>query len=99
MKKSSILVITIPLVIVGCVIAAIVVLRVMSTKQSVPAAPVTTAPAVIPPLSTSSGKPTVGFGNLQQANPVSDLQQQYDASTDDGGTSGLDALQQQASSL
>ncbi len=102
MKKSSLFVIAIPLTIAGLVIAGVVILRVMSAAPAASpesSLPANTVPAPLPSLSATAGKPTVGFGSLQSANPVADLRQQFDASADDGGVASMDALQKQANSL
>jgi hypothetical protein len=102
MKKSSLLVITIPLLIVGALIAGVFVLRTMNSEiKSIQQSNTMTAPEQIPSLSTTgAAKPVSGFGKLQPTQgPVSDLRTQYDASSDDGGVKNLNDLEQQAASL
>ncbi len=99
MKKSSILVITIPLVIVVLIIAGVFVMRMVNrpAPESVqlPAAPA----AQIPPVASNGSKPTVGFGNLQAEDPVSDLSRQFDTTADDGGASAFADIASQSASL
>ncbi len=100
MKKSSLLVIIIPLVIAALLVGSVYVLRHLVSYQDQEHSIEQLTPVPIPSLSVSNGgKPVTGFGNLQSANPVSDLHQQYDAVTNDAGMSGIDAVQKQASSL
>lgn len=108
MNKPSTLVITIPLVIAGLVVAGVLAFRIISQQADsgrsvssyLPAG--NTAPIqghLLPKFSTASGTPTIGFGNLQAANPVWDLDQQFIASADDGGDATISALLSQAASL
>lgn len=93
------LVITVPLVIAGFIVVGVLVYRSVINTGDHSRTTVSIAPVAIPSLSATNRKPNVGFGSMQSAHPVSDLRQQYDASSDDGGISSLDALQEQASTL
>lgn len=100
MKKSSIFVITIPLLVVGTIIVGVFVWRTMNPEIKSVQQSNTVVPQQIPSLSTTGTKPTSGFGKLQPTQgPVSDLRTQYDASGDDGGVKSLNDLEQQAASL
>lgn len=99
MKKSSSLVIIIPLVIALLVVGSVMVVKYFSPvpEESRAFQPAPTA-ASIPKLAVPSGKPETGFDKMQPTTPVSDLRQSYEGVTDSGATD-FDALKEEASSL
>jgi len=92
------LVIIIPLVIAVIIVASVVIVRYFSPVPKESQAAPNPTPANFPPLIVPTGKPVVGFDQLQSTTPVSDLRQELiDAS--DSGSSDLDSLGQEASTL
>lgn len=97
MKKSSIWVIIIPLIIALLIIGSVVAVRYFSPVPETSQAANPT-PASFPSLTVPSGKPEVGFDKMQPIAPVSDLRQEYEDASD-SSESEIDALEKEASSL
>jgi hypothetical protein len=97
MKKSSLWVVIIPLLIALLVIGSVVVVRYFSPVPETSQAANPT-PASYPALVVPTGKPEVGFDEMQPIAPVSDLRQEYNDASD-SSQSEIDALEQEASSL
>lgn len=100
MKKSSPLVIVIPLIIALIVVGSVAVVKYLSPvpKESKAATQTGTISSEIPSFSGSAGSPAAGFDALQQANPVSDLEEDLNASKD-SGDSEINDLEKEADSL
>lgn len=97
MKKSSIWVVIIPLIIALLVIGSVFVVRSFSPVPETSQAANPT-PASYPSLVVPTGKPEVGFDQVQPIAPVSDLRQEFNGASDSSQTQ-LDALEQEATSL
>lgn len=97
MKRSSTLVIIIPLTVVAIIIGLVFVMRI-SSKASEPVALPTEA--TIPLLKDDSGKPTNGFTvTTGRASSVSDLEMDVNMTADTNDNSEIDELQTEASAL
>lgn len=98
MKKSSPLVIMVPLFVGAAVIGGILFYR---SFTQVGGSPVLTTPATVPSLQGSAGSPQSGFtvGKTGDVSPVSDLSQQLNAVKDDAADSDFQALQSNAAQL
>lgn len=99
MKKSSVFVFVIPLIVVGVIISGVAVWHTLSVSKSSKESSFPIHSDDIPLLPATSGKPVVGFGNLQSADPVSDLQAEYDSLIDDGGEAEFTKLENLVSAL
>lgn len=95
--KSSPLVVIVPLIIALIVITGVVGVKYVTESQQ-KAVVVIPTPASLPSLQEPTGKPQVGFDNLQNTEPVSDLRKALE-STKDTDTSDIDSLQAAASLL
>ena len=100
MKKSSSLVIIIPLVVAAIVIGLVFVMRVKSKASE----PVTNPIEVrIPALKDEAVKPASGFNttttNSSQTSPVSDLETDLNGAAPTNDTEEFDTLQNEASAL
>ena len=72
--KSSPFVIIVPLIIAGVVVVSVLIIRTMSPLQTESkAALISPTPANYPKLHVPTGKPEVGFDQIQPVAPVSDL--------------------------
>lgn len=100
MKKSSSLVVIIPLVLAALVVGGVLAAKYAFpvTKESAMSANVSPTPAGIPSLHVPTGKPQAGFGAIQPVSPVSDLRQSLQT-TGDEGLSEFDSLISDASKL
>lgn len=97
MKRSSSLVIIIPLTVVAIMIGLVFVMRI-SSKASEPVTLPTEA--TIPLLQDDVGKPTNGFTvTTGRASSVSDLEMDVNTTADTNDTSEIDILQNEASAL
>lgn len=97
MKRSSTLVIIIPLTVVAIIIGLVFVMRI-SSKASEPVTLPTEA--TIPLLKDDFGKPTNGFTvTTGRASSVSDLEMDVNTTADTNDTSEIDALLNEASAL
>jgi len=97
MKRSSSLVIIIPLTVVAIMIGLVFVMRI-SSKASEPVTLPTEA--TIPLLQDDVGKPTNGFTvTTGRASSVSDLEMDINTTADTNDTSEIDILQNEASAL
>ena len=97
MKRSSSLVIIIPLFVVAIMIGLVFVMRI-SSKASEPVALPTEA--TIPFLKDDIGKPINGFTvTTGRASSVSDLEMDVNSVADTNDTSEIDTLQNEASAL
>lgn len=99
MKKSSLLVILVP------VMVALMVVAIVGAKRfQLASTPTVTIPSVVvsptpgvPSLTGKTGAPTTGFSGMS-AKPVSDLRKSFEA-TDYSDTSDLDGLSKDVSAL
>ena len=98
MKKSSVMVIVIPLLITAIIVGSVFVVRYFSPVPEESRAAPNPVPSVFPELIVPTGKPEVGFDDLQPVAPVSDLRQEFEDTTDATG-SGLEELESDASGL
>lgn len=96
--KSSPLVIIVPFIIALLVVGSVIAVRYFSPVPQESQAVANPTPATFPSLIVPSGKPEVGFEQMQPIAPVSDLRQAFEDASDPG-TSELDAVKQEASSL
>lgn len=100
MKKSSPLVIIIPLIVALLVVGSVVVVKYFSPvpKESKAATEPAPTPAEIPSFSGESGTPSSGFDEVGPSSPVSDLRNELDASAD-SGDADINLLEEEANSL
>jgi len=98
MKKSSPLVIIIPLIIALLVVGSVFIVRYFSPVPIESQAATNPTPASYPSLVVPTGKPEVGFSEIQSTTPVSDLRLELSGASDSSVTD-LDALEKEASSL
>lgn len=98
MKKSSALVIIIPLIITAVIVGSVFVVRYFSPVPGESQAAPIPVPSVIPPILVPTGKPEVGFEGIQPVTPVSDLRQEFE-DTEDASASGFEELEDDAASL
>ncbi len=97
MKKSSLWVIIIPIFIALLIVGSVFTVRYFSPVPETSQAANPT-PASYPSLVVPSGKPEVGFEQMQPIAPVSDLRQELNDASD-SSQSELEALEQGATSL
>lgn len=98
MKRSSPLVIVIPLVVIFVVVGLVFVMRIKSKASE----PVVTPPTLVVPTlkETAVGKPTNGFSvTTGVASPVSDLEADINGSAPVNDEKDIQSLQAEASSL
>lgn len=98
MKKSSVLVIVIPLLITAIIVGSVFVVRYFSPVPDASQAAPNPVPSVFPSILVPTGKPEVGFDGIQPVAPVSDLRQEFEA-VEDASSSGLDELESDAAAL
>lgn len=98
MKKSSSLVIIIPLIIALLVVGSVVLVKYVSPVPKESEAVNIAVPKNIPRLVIPSGKPEAGFEKIQLTQPVSDLRLALDGASDSGNLD-LESLEQEAASL
>jgi flagellar basal body-associated protein FliL len=98
MKKSSLLVIIIPLLIAGVVVGSVFVVRYFSPVPEESQAAPNPVPSVFPAILDSTGKPEVGFDGLQPVSPVSDLRLELEEASDSSGQD-IERLEQEAASF
>ncbi len=98
MKKSSPLVVIIPLIIALLIIASVLIVRYFSPVPEESRAAANPTPVSFPRVGVPTSKPIVGFEEVQSTTPVSDLRDSFNQASD-GGTAVLDSLEQEASSL
>ena len=96
--KSSPLVIIVPLLIVLIVVGGVFGAKYYNESQKMKTVVVNPTPVPLPLKQVPTGKPNVGFSDIQSTKPVSDLRQVLE-STQDSGTSDLDSLAADASAL
>lgn len=97
MKRSSSLVIIIPLVVAGIVIGLVFVMRVKSKASEPIAYPTATT---VPALQDGAGKPTNGFSvTTASVSSVSDLETDLQNALPTNDTSEIQTLQNEASAL
>ncbi len=98
MKKSSVLVIIVPLLIAGIVVGSVLVVRYFSPVPEESKAALNPAPSVYPELIDPTGKPEVGFESLQPSEPVSDLRMEFETASDSSGEA-IEILEREAASF
>jgi len=100
MKKSSPLVIIIPLIVALLVVGSVAVVKYFSPvpKESKAATEPMPTPAEIPAFTGEAGAPSSGFDEVEPSSPVSDLRNELDASVDSGDTD-INLLEEEANSL
>lgn len=98
MKKSSVLVIVIPLLITAIIVGSVFIVRYFSPVPEESQAAPNPVPSVYPMIVVPTGKPEVGFEGIQPVAPVSDLRQEFE-DAEDAATSGFDELENEAAEL
>lgn len=98
MKKSSLLVIIIPLLIAGIVVGSVFVVRYFSPVPEESQAAPNPVPSVYPVLIDPTGKPEVGFDGLQPIAPVSDLRLEFEEASDSSGED-IESLEAEAAAF
>lgn len=97
--KSSPFVIIVPLIIAGVIVASVLIIRTMSPLQTESkAALISPTPANYPKLHVPTGKPEVGFDQIQPVAPVSDLRDTLEKASD-SSLEEFDALASEAAQL
>lgn len=96
--KSSPLVLIIPLLIAALIVGSVLVVRYLSPVPTESRAAANPIPASYPALFIPTGKPEVGFSQIQGTQPVSDLRASLESASDSGSLE-FDSLEKEASSL